>query len=211
MKPLLFNTVFLIIFLLVNTAGATPLRFDYTVTPIDGGRYDYEFRLTLDNNDNSWMTGQGWQWIVFGDSPDGDTSPLTDFVGDTSDFPTGPYTGFGTTNIDAPNHVGPTLENLVHFWRPTAVGQYLQWSGTSTANLGAGELLISTIGVDPGNGDPNTPVPATYLAGNRVNTLDPVPEPGTFMLLGMGLLGLFSMGRSNLSGNHQWVNCPSRE
>ena len=136
---------------LTAAAGASPLRFDYSVRDIGSGLYDYEFRLILDNNDDSWVAGQGWQWIVFGDNPDGydAASPLTDFTGDTSDLPIGPYDSYGTTT-GAVDHAGPTLEFRVHFWTPTAVGQYLHWSGTSTANLGQGELLISTIGVTPG-------------------------------------------------------------
>ena len=36
-------------------ANATPLSMDYVVTDIGGGTYQYDFTLTLDNNDGSWV------------------------------------------------------------------------------------------------------------------------------------------------------------
>ena len=82
---------------LSSTAHATPLRMDYAVTDLGGGIWDYEFYLTLDNNDNSWNYGNGWGWVIIGDAQSSD-SPLYDWAGDNGDFPVGPHvaTSFNT-------------------------------------------------------------------------------------------------------------------
>jgi hypothetical protein len=159
-------------------ARATPLSLDYSVTDIGGGRYNYEFELVLDNNDGSWSAGQGWRWFVFGDqycAP----SPLTNFIGDYTDLPIGPWTNFSTSSG---GHNGPTLGYVLDYWVPTSIGDTLSWSGTSTANLAQGELLFSTIA-----GTLNSGVAADLEVANR---LDPVPEPATMFLFGTGIAGL---------------------
>jgi hypothetical protein len=146
--------------------------------------FDYEFSLVLDNHDSTWSPGQGWGWIIFGDAPLGSTSPLTAFIGDNSDLPIGPYTGFGITGG---GHNGPDLSNPANFWTPTAVGNALNWSGTSTADLAQGELLFSTILPQ------NSAVMANFEVAMR-NDPSPVPEPGTWLLMGTGLIGLLGYG-----------------
>lgn len=164
--------------LYVATAQATPLRMDYSVTNLGGGLYDYEFKLILDNNDGTWAAGQGWRWIVFGDDPVA-PSPLSNFTGDLSDLPTGPYTNYGLTTGA---HNGPDLQHVLSYWVPTAIGDFLAWSGTSDADLAQGELLFSTF-----TQTLNNAVAANFEVAYRVNA---IPEPATFALMGLGLAGI---------------------
>ena len=181
---------FTIVFVLVGAISAfgSPLRLDYSVTDLGGGLYDYNFDLVLDNNDSSWTSGNGWGWIVFGDANLA-SSPLTDFVGDPSDLPIGPYTLYATTGG---LHNGPTLDPRLSIWTPSAIGDLLSWSGTSTADLAQGSLLFSTIESEPGT------VKADFEVANRLLPPGRVPEPQTLLLLAVGLFGLASLTKRKL-------------
>lgn len=159
-------------------ANATPIALNYDVSDIGGGLFNYEFSLVLDNNDNSWAAGQGWGWFIFGDSTNS-PSPLTNFVGDTSDLPIGPWSSF---TYSSGGHNGPTLGSPLNYWIPAAIGEVLNWSGTSTANLAQGELLFTTLMTQ------NGAVAANFDVANKVN----VPEPSTLAILALGLIGLAS-------------------
>ena len=164
-----------VLVLSADPAGATPILLEYSVADIGGGLFDYEFTVTLDNNDNSWAPGQMWDWLTFGDQQEG-ASPLADFVGDPSDLPIGPWTSY---SFSSGFHNGPTLLAFPDpGWIPGSVGESLSWSGTSTANLGQGELLWSTLITGGGA------IPATFMVANLI------PAPGTIALLGLvGLMG----------------------
>ena len=157
---------------------ADPLRLDYIVTSIGDNRYNYNFTLTLTNEDNSWSSGQGWGQIRFGNTPHFQQFPLTDFVGDTSSLSGTPFTHFSTPVT----FYGPGLEGP--HWIPTAIGQSISWSGTSTAALGGRELSWSTLATT--GGAKSIPI---YTVAN------PIPEPGTFVLAGMGLVTLLGLRR----------------
>jgi hypothetical protein len=99
--------IVLSLFFVLTPAGATPLRMEYSVTDLGAGAFQYEFSLILDNHDGTWFTGQGFNWIIFGDNRyDYGSSPLTNFVGDSTDLPIGPFTYY---NISVGEHEGPTL------------------------------------------------------------------------------------------------------
>lgn len=161
-------------------AAATPLAMSYSIADAGPGSYLYSFTLTLDNHDGTWTPGDNYNWIVFGDDPVGPT-PLTDYVA-TSNL-VGPffanYVTFGA-------HVGPTLiafdpDVYQAGWIPAGVGDTLNWSGTSSAYLGQGELLFSNVmGKD-----------FHHLANFEVATLQAIPEPQTYalMLAGLGVVG----------------------
>lgn len=170
--------------LLAATAEAGPLRLDYAVTDLGGGLYDYEFTLVLDNADSSWAPGQGWGWLIFGDAASA-ASPLTGYVADVTDYPIGPWTG---TTSSGGGHNGPTLNPVGSYWVPTAVGQSLAWSGTSTADLPAGSLLFSTLLTTGGaSGE-------SFKVANRLAPAA-VPEPASLLLAGAGAVLLLGFGR----------------
>ena len=161
-------------------AASLPLQLSYTVTPIENNRYNYDFTLTLTNEDNSWVSGGGWGEITFGDSTQLGTYPLSNFVGDVSSLAGTPFTRFdGVSGFFGPGVSG-------NIWYPTAVGETIGWSGTSTADLAQGELLWNThttIGFA---------AEIQYAVAVRTN---PIPEPGTFVLAGMGLVSLLGLRR----------------
>lgn len=166
---------------LSSLVQATPLRLDYAVSDLGAGQYNYDFSLVLDNNDSSWVSGQGWSWFIFGDTADSGTgSPLTDFVMDSSDYPVGPWTGLSASSG---GHNGPTFSGVFAKWIPLAVGDTLIWSGTSSADLAQGQLLFSTLLVSPVG-----TVAADFEVANRLTS---VPEPPVMVLL---LMGLFVLG-----------------
>ena len=171
---------------MIPPAQAASLNLVYTVENLTDGWFNYSFQLKVDNTDNSYVPGQGWGWIIFGDELntfDGEGA-LTNWVGDPSRSL--PWINFG---ISFGYHTGPTLygnpDNIeLTFWTPSNVNDYLYWSGKSTANLSQGELLFSTLLTS------NGATPAEFKVANEVDSL-PVPEPLTVFgsILGLGVLG----------------------
>jgi hypothetical protein len=180
----MLKTVFALLALTISgVSNATPIALNYEVSDIGGGLLNYEFSLSLDNNDNSWAAGQGWRWFIFGDGGS-NLSPLTDFVGDASDLPVGPWSGYTNTSG---GYNGPTLNSVLDYWIPVAIGEVLTWSGTSTANLAQGELLFTTLA-----GTLNGAVAADLDVANRVEPSTDVPEPSTLAIFALGLMVLAS-------------------
>ncbi len=158
--------------LLSITAGAAaqnnPLKLEYCTQPGGLGTV-YTFKLTLDNHDNSWVAGQGWGWIMFGDiiNPTG-TPPIysliNDFVADPSYWPAGP---FDSLTSAGGYHNGPTLGPIIvpdpdhpdpndplHWiwvaWYPAAVGDSITWGGTSATLVPDGQMQWSALVVHGG-------------------------------------------------------------
>lgn len=134
----------LVLTALVSASSAyatTPLSLNYTVTP-DSGLYRYDFTLTLDNNDGSWLAGDAYAWLIFGDSQVVGGSPLSDFAMDSSQFPIGPWTYL---QASIGGHNGPNLGYAGDYWTPASVGSFLTWSGVSANDVAQGSLLFSTL------------------------------------------------------------------
>ena len=164
---------FLVAIAVTSTAMATPLRLEYVITDLGGGIYNYDFTFVVDNNDGTYMAGQTWRWFVIGDAPSPGPSPLTNFVGDPLSFIGGPYTGFGMTSG---GHNGPDLQPVLTDWMPSGIGDFFSFSGTSTANLGQGELAWSNVTGGSTNPGVQGNFEIAYL----------VPTPGALALLAIG-------------------------
>ncbi|MGO9430885.1 choice-of-anchor D domain-containing protein [Rhodoblastus sp.] len=133
---------------LMPDGQATPLALDYSIfSGPSSGEYTYDFSLILNNNDRSWIPGQNFNGIIFGDQPFPGPSNLTDFSINPTSFPVGPFTNLLVASLD---HNGPIFLESGPFsfgpgWVPSAVGDTLAWSGTSTAFLPQGQLLFSNL------------------------------------------------------------------
>jgi hypothetical protein len=179
---------------MISPAQAASLNLDYTVENLTDGGFNYNFQLKVDNTDSSYIPGQAWRWIIFGDAvgePDSEgnyvsKSILPNWVGDLSK--SSPWiASFANTGG---YHNGPTLwgnpgNDVLAWWTPSDVNDYLYWSGKSTAKVQQGELLFSTLA-----GTLNGATPAEFKVANEVDSLA-VPEPLTIFgsILGLGVLG----------------------
>ena len=177
---------------MISPAQAASLNLNYTVETLADGWFNYSFQLKVDNTDNSYVSGQAWSWIIFGDtpfspppsSPNFGQGTLPNWVGDLSNF----LSGGPTFGISWGGHNGPTLYGnsgiSLLVWIPSDVNDYLYWSGKSTAKLSQGELLFSTLETL------NGATPADFKVANEVDSLA-VPEPLTVFgsILGLGVLG----------------------
>jgi len=178
----LFALSFLVV---LATSQASPFRLDYTTTDL-GGSYEYDFTLTVDNNDNSYVSGQGWGWFIFGDQMNA-PSPIADFVL-TSAAPA-PWTYLtGSSGY----HNGPTFAPVLSYWTP-ALGDVLTWSGTSATRVQQGGLLFSTLATSPFNPG----AAASFAVANDLgNTPASVPDAShSLVLLGIGLASLLGLRR----------------
>src|ERR1022692_4248315 len=112
---------------LASVADATPLRMDYTVTDLGTGSYQYDFQVSLDNHDNTWATGQGWDWVFYGGGILDQSVPLANFVPMQGSL-SNPDWVFEATTASTPAGVvtpiptvsGSTL--IPSTWIPTAIG-----------------------------------------------------------------------------------------
>jgi hypothetical protein len=176
---------FAFIILAIGGAGrvtASPFSLYYTITDVGKDNYGYYFWLILDNHDHSWVPGQGWGGIVFGDKLNS-PSKLTNFAWDQSfvttplyRFPSGPF-AFGS--FTSGEHNGPTLllnsSSEIAYWIPsTGNGNsvpVLHWSGTSSYPASRSSILFSTLYTTGGA------APVNFQAGQMV------PDSGTTLYL----------------------------
>lgn len=187
---------------IISPAQAASLNLDYTVENLNNGWFNYSFQLKVDNTDNSYVSGQGWRWIIFGDTPS-PASPnvgegtLISWVGDLSN--SSPW--IASFSDTGGGHNGPTLygnpgNSVLTWWIPSDVNDYLYWSGKSTANLVQGELLFSTL-----DGTLNGATLADFKVANQVDSLD-VPEPLTIFASGVSL-GFGVLFKKNVQKNRK--------
>jgi hypothetical protein len=162
-----------------RVADAAVLSLDYSLTPIGGGLYHYDFTLTLDNADGTWVSGQEFDWIVLGDvagPPNDGIGALTDWSWDVVPAPFTTDTSFG-------GHNGPTLcygpSCGTAGWTP-GLNEFITFSGTSSALLEAGELFWSAVVHSTGSA-------AHYF---ELANYSPVPIPAALPLFASGLVFL---------------------
>lgn len=179
-----------------QAATVTPLRLDYAITAQAGGTYLYDFDLVLDNNDGSWVAGQEWDWIVFGDRAGSVNAPSgfcptgcsqADLARITPITPglTGNGSGGGFQGPMVQWNGGPALPG----WEPTAVGQKLEWTYTSSILLSQGALYWSTVVV--GDGARAAQFNVANLTSAQLTPPSAAPEPAAWALMigGFGLAG----------------------
>ena len=165
-----------------GAAQATPLRLDYSVTDL-GGSYQYDFVMTLDNNDGSHIAGNGYDWfgIGVGYTPGGvnTTTPFTENDAFFPSVPAGFSASYATGGLDGPVLTYGTSVSAP-FWQP-AIGDSFAFTGVSSALVAEGELYFSFLA-----GDANPAKGASVVAN-----LSAVPVPAGLPLLigGLALLG----------------------
>lgn len=172
-----FNTALagLAAVLISGAASASPFTLYYEVEA-NGGGWDYDFNLVLDDNDGSFVAGQEFDWFIIGDA-ESSPSPFTE----NSAFFTSVPTGWTATSSSG-GHNGPTLCYVPScgptYWTPT-LGDTLEFSGYSTTYVAEGDLLWSNIA-------------GSNITRYETAVLAPVPLPAGLPLLATGavLLGL---------------------
>lgn len=182
---------------LVGSANATPLSLSFGTNDL-GGSYQYDFTLTLDNHDNSWVLGNQWDWIIFGDTDfdnnysgfdvNGGLSGGTDWATLSTSSP------ISSITTSAGGHNGPALaisSNSVALpgWQPAFVGDSISWSGMSSVYIASDELFWSSLIVGGGAN-------AVYFEQANLAT---VSEPSIIALIGAGVIGLIGLARRKRS------------
>jgi len=156
---------------LATVSGAASLDLSYSLAP-SGSLWLYDMTLSVDTTSSGWSSGMGWSWIVFGDVPNNETSPLADFAV-TSGFPIGPW---GQLASSSGGHDGPTLlfdggGNVV-YWVPTSGSDTVSWQGTSAFEATPGSLQFSELDNEGG------------ASLDNFKTMTQVPEPASLLVLG---------------------------
>ncbi len=124
-----------------HAVAAPPLTLRYSVTGLSNGTHRYDFALTLDDPNRTWMPGDGYGWIIFGDRPNA-PSDFRDWVSDADSLASGPWSFF--TQTSGYNN-GATLGNGRALWTPTRQGESVLWSGVSAALLNPDQLRWSCL------------------------------------------------------------------
>jgi len=162
---------------MIATTGqvqAGVLTLNYSTANVGGGYYQYDFTLILTNQDGSFLSGQNFNWIIFGDVPVG-LSPINDFGLISSSFPDPNM----LLSKSSGGHNGPTFLNPSNFlgggWLPTGVNDFVSWSGISSNNITSG-LRFSTL---VGSGTMANFENANYITST-------VPEPTSIAVFAIG-------------------------
>ena len=163
---------------------------DYEKTAIGAGQFQYDFTITLDNHDGSWTPGQGWDWLVVGDT---DTRGTYKSFSPTPTVCTVDWTTLSHDPLisnswggSCGGHNGVTI--MFHDWGGAwttwtpGLGDFVRFSGTSSVDFLEGELHWSALYVIDGAELINFEV--AHLASAAI------PEPATLSLLGLALVGL---------------------
>jgi autotransporter-associated beta strand protein len=121
------------------TCWAFPLTLTYQLTEISPSLYQYDFDLQfVDDNDPALPPGTVYNIISFGEvEGQPNDNLLTDWTFTSTPSP---------FSAEFDGLVPPRLVDRTGFilsvgFIPTTIGDSLQWSGTSTAELGSGELF----------------------------------------------------------------------
>lgn len=174
---------------------AAPLTMSYDQTALGGGLFRYDFTLTLDNHDGSWVAGQQWDWIIFGEQAGVSQPSLFDTngaaPGGLSWNPLAFSAPIGGMTTSSGGHNGPTLAMIDasvggQLWSPTAVGEAFGWSGTSLVDVGDQPMYWSALVTGGGAQSVQFErVGAGPTAGGNA-----VPEPSALALVALALGGL---------------------
>jgi hypothetical protein len=126
-----------------SSAFAVPLTLEYSVSGT-GPPYTYNFRLVLDNHDNSWAAGQGWLGLAFGLS----LAPpvFATWQTDVASYPVGPWTSPGWAGASGPGgqYSGPGFLSGGNYWIPNAIGDDITWFGTADTFVDEPSMLWLT-------------------------------------------------------------------
>ena len=187
-----------------GAAVAQPqIDLSYCVTEVSPGLYEYQF--TLKPNEN-WQAGMAWRWLIFGDEPGtccggSGISPLTNWNGSSTVFPVGPWTSFSSSGG---GHNGPTFASVLEYWTPQSATETLTWSGTSTANLGQGQMKWSTLAGTLGGAIAANWTVATLTSCNGGTCYANCDESTTSPVLNVAD---FSCFLSKFAAAHAYANC----
>jgi hypothetical protein len=151
------------LFAAAGAVQAQPLRMDFDVGVVSPGLYSYSFTITVDTTTASWNPGMGWSWLNFGSGRRSSFLPTSPNFAMTSPFPVGPWTTL--TSVGGSNN-GPMFgpASPTTYWIPTAVGESISWTGTSSVYVDAPEMRWSTV-LQTGGA-----TVVSFPAANRVST-----------------------------------------
>lgn len=173
--------------LVAASANATPFRLDYVKTQ-DGAFFNYDFRLIADNNDGTFTAGLEMDFVIVGDVQSG-PSPFTEDAAFFTSLPADAGATFATGF-----HNGPTLglaDGSVggSFFAFSAIGDFIEFSGRSSANIADGNLLWSHLFPSQ--------TAAEFEVANRVESfaVGTVPVPAALPLLAAALAGFGLVAR----------------